>query len=190
MTAPADRSPHPVAARPRPGSRPSLRLAVVTTPQPPLAAPETPLRLVRPGVASPRPAHRPGPRPHSATAIAGPDGDFGPQWSARADLPPVAPAAHCLFTLALEVLSGRRPSIQLRPLTSPRVYAALSGGRRPDWCLLGTAPLFLGRVHVCEPVDGVAEVSAVARRAGRAHAIAARLEGVDGRWRCTVLQIG
>jgi hypothetical protein len=45
-------------------------------------------------------------------------------------------------------------------------------------------------VHVCEPVDGVAEVSAVARRAGRAHAVAARLEGIDGRWRCTALQIG
>jgi hypothetical protein len=39
-------------------------------------------------------------------------------------------------------------------------------------------------------VDGVAEVSAVARRGGRAHAVAARLEGIDGRWRCTALQIG
>jgi len=39
-------------------------------------------------------------------------------------------------------------------------------------------------------VDGVAEVSAVAHRAGRAHAVAARLEGVDGRWRCTALQVG
>jgi hypothetical protein len=45
-------------------------------------------------------------------------------------------------------------------------------------------------VHVCEPVDGVAEVSAVAHRGGRAHAVAARLEGVDGRWRCTAVQIG
>jgi hypothetical protein len=48
----------------------------------------------------------------------------------------------------------------------------------------------LGAVHVCEPVDGVAEVSAVARRDGRAHAVAARLEGIDGRWRCTAVQIG
>jgi hypothetical protein len=48
----------------------------------------------------------------------------------------------------------------------------------------------LGPVHVCEPVDGVAEVPVVARRAGRAHAVAARLEGLDGRWRCTALQIG
>ena len=51
-------------------------------------------------------------------------------------------------------------------------------------------PLVVGRIRVCEPVDGVAEVSAVAHRGGRAHAVAARLEGIDGRWRCTVLQIG
>jgi len=52
------------------------------------------------------------------------------------------------------------------------------------------SPIAMGPVHVCEPVDGVAEISAVARRAGRAHAIAARLEGIDGRWRCTAVQIG
>src|SRR3712207_7630272 len=55
--------------------------------------------------------------------------------------------------------------------------------RSPRWCAGGTAPVLLGPVHVCEPVDGVAEITAVARRAGRAHAVAARLEGIDGRWR-------
>jgi hypothetical protein len=92
--------------------------------------------------------------------------------------------------VALEALAGRRPLAQVRPLTAPGVYAALCRGGRPRWCTEGTAPLALGRVHVNEPVDGVAEISAVARRAGRAHAVAARLEGIDGRWRCTALQIG
>jgi hypothetical protein len=92
--------------------------------------------------------------------------------------------------LVLEVMAGRRPVTQLRPVTTPGLFGALSGGRRPRWCAESTAPLVLGRVHVCEPVDGVAEVSVVARRAGRAHAVAARLEGLDGRWRCTALQIG
>jgi hypothetical protein len=87
-------------------------------------------------------------------------------------------------------MGGRRPATQLRGVTTPRLFAALTGGRRPTWCADGTAPLVLGRVHVCEPVDGVAEISVVARRAGRAHAVAARLEGLDGRWRCTTLQIG
>ena len=66
----------------------------------------------------------------------------------------------------------------------------VSAGRRPGWCTGGRSPLLVGTVHVCEPVDGVAEVTAVARRDGRAHAVAARLEGIDGRWRCTALQIG
>jgi hypothetical protein len=111
-------------------------------------------------------------------------------WSARSELPDARAAGRQLLVLALEALAGRRPLTQLQPVTSPRTYAALTGRRHPAWCAAGTAPLVLGRVHVCEPVDGVAEVSAVAHRSGRAHAVAARLEGIDGRWRCTALQIG
>ena len=112
------------------------------------------------------------------------------RWSSRTDLPDPGDAGRRLITLTLEAIAGRRPLAQLRPLTSRGVFAALSGGRRPRWCAEGTSPLLVGQVHVCEPVDGVAEVSAVARRDGRAHAVAARLEGIDGRWRCTALQIG
>ncbi len=195
MTAPvhpnATPAPAPSASSAaQPGSaRPALRLVRVPTPQPPLRDERTPLRLVLPGVAVPRPPHRPGPRPR----LAGPaprEDEFGPAWTLRADLPDAAAAGRRVVTLALEVLAGRRPVAQLQALTSPGVLAALAGGRRPRWCAEGTAPLFVGPVHVCEPVDGVAEVGAVARRAGRAHAVAARLEGIDGRWRCTALQIG
>ncbi len=183
MTAPASRTTTPL----QPGRQP-LRLVVVPTPQPPLADVGLPVRLLLPGASTPRPRYRPGPRP-----LAGPAAfrdDFGPSWSARADLPEVRDAGRRLITLTLEAMSGRRPLAQLQPMTSVGVFAALSGGRRPRWCAEGTAPLIVGPVHVCEPVDGVAEVSAVARRAGRAHAVAARLEGIDGRWRCTALQIG
>lgn len=184
MTAPPDPT-----ALPAP-DRPALRLVVVATPQPPLESPSTPVRLVRPGIAVPRPPHRPGPRPRLAGRAPTADADFGPLWSTREDLPDPAPAARRLFTLTLEALSGRRPLVQLRPLTSVGVFTALTVGRRPPWCARGTAPLLLGRVRVCEPVDGVAEVSAVAHRGGRAHAVAARLEGIDGQWRCTALQVG
>ena len=171
-----------------PAAHPTLRLTVVPTPQPPLE--ERPaLRLVQPGRVAPRPAHRPGPRPRSLLAPV-PDGDFGPVRSARADLPAAAATGRVLLTTTLEALTGRRPLTQLLPLTSTGVYAALTSGRRPGWCDEGNAPVIVGRVQVCEPVDGVAEVSAVAHRAGRAHAVAARLEGIDGRWRCTALQIG
>ena len=169
--------------------RSPLRLVLVPTPQPPPEDERVPVRLVRPGVAVPRPVHRPGPRPRAAHADPLQD-DFGPAWSSRAELPDARDAGRRLITLALEALAGRRPLTQLRPMTSLGVFGALSGGRRPRWCAEGTAPVLVGPVHVCEPVDGVAEVSAVARRGGRAHAVAARLEGIDGRWRCTALQIG
>jgi hypothetical protein len=176
-------------AEPRPLTAATLRLVVVPTPQPPLDD-EPVRRLVRPGVAVPRPAHRPGPRPRPESGPAGYPAGFGPAWSARAELPDPHVAGRRLLVLTLEALAGRRPLTQVQPLTSVGVFAALSSGRRPRWCSGGTAPVLLGRVHVCEPVDGVAEVTAVARRSGRAHAVAARLEGIDGRWRCTALQIG
>jgi hypothetical protein len=179
-------SPSPAAA-PAPAQSP-WRLVVVPTPQPPLQDERIPVRLVHPGRTAPRPAHHPGPRPRTAHPAL--DDDFGPAWSARADLPDARDAGRRLITLTLEALAGRRPLAQLQPMTSLGVFAALSGGRRPRWCAEGTSPLVVGPVHVCEPVDGVAEVSAVARRAGRAHAVAARLEGIDGRWRCTALQVG
>jgi hypothetical protein len=169
--------------------RSPLWLVVVPTPQPPLEDERIPVRLVRPGVAVPRPVHRPGPRPRGAHA-ARPHDDFGPTWSARADLPDPREAGRRLITLTLEALAGRRPLLQVQSMTSPGVFAALSAGRRPRWCAASASPLLVGRVHVHEPVDGVAEISAVARRDGRAHAVAARLEGTDGRWRCTALQIG
>ena len=166
-----------------------LRLTVVPTPQPPLD-PQPVLRLVLPGVAVPRAPHRPGPRPRPEEPPAGFVPGFEPTWSARADLPDPRVAGRRLLLLTLEGLAGHRPLSQVQPLTALGVYAALTSGRRPRWCAGGTAPVLLGPVRVCEPVDGVAEVSAVARRSGRAHAVAARLEGIDGRWRCTALQIG
>jgi hypothetical protein len=171
-----------------PAEPPALRLVRVRTPQPPLED-ERPLRLVQPGVPVPRPAHRPGPRPRPEGPVPV-DADFGPAWSGRSELPDPAVAGRRLLTLTLETLAGRRPLAQLQHLTSAGVFSALSAGRRPLWCAQGTSPLLIGRVHVCEPVDGVAEISAVARRDGRAHAVAARLEGIDGRWRCTALQVG
>ena len=188
MTATAEPAPQPAPDATAAGT--PLHLRLVATPQPPLSDGGRPVAaLTLPGVAVPRPAHRPGPRPRPDRPFA-PDADFGPTWSSRNDLPAPAVAGRSVLVLALEALSGRRPIGQLRTVTTPGLFAALSGGRRPAWCAGGTAPVILGRVHVCEPVDGVAEISAVARRTGRAHAVAARLEGLDGRWRCTALQIG
>ena len=194
MTAPATPLADPPSAAPEssqePETSPPLRLVIVRTPQPPLADERTPLRLVLRGVAVPRPPHRPGPRPRPDTGPRHREADFGPTWSSRTDLPDAKEAGRRLITTALEALAGRRPMAQLQPLTTFGVFASVSNGRRPAWCAGGRAPLVVSTVRVCEPVDGVAEISAVARRNGRAHAVAARLEGLDGRWRCTALHIG
>ncbi|MEU2347487.1 Rv3235 family protein [Modestobacter sp. NPDC049651] len=191
-TAAPARAAHPGDADPGDADRSRLHLVVVPTPGPPLLDERVPLRLVVPGRVLPRPAPAPGPRPRTGPTPAGPGDDrhFGPTWTRRTDLPDAAVTGRRLVTLVLEAFAGRRPVSQLQAVVSPPVFAALSSGRRPRWCAEGTSPVLVGAVRVCEPVDGVAEVSAVARRSGRAHAVAARLEGIDGRWRCTSLQIG
>jgi hypothetical protein len=192
MTAPTQPATALPGPAPAPGSpRPRLHLVVVRTPGPPLQDEREPVRLLVPGRRARRLAPPPGPRPRlDLPAVPGDAADFGPTWSRRAELPDPQAVGRRLVTLTLEAFAGRRPVGQLQPLVSPALFTALSERRRPRWCTEGTAPLLISSLHVCEPVDGVAEVSAVARRGGRAHAVAARLEGIDGRWRCTALQIG
>jgi hypothetical protein len=191
MTAPT----HPAVAlqgsAPAPASpRPRLHLVAVPTPGPVLLDEREPVRLLVPGRRSRRLAPPPGPRPRLDLPAAAETADFGPTWSRRSDLPDPGAVGRRLVTLTLEAFAGRRPVAQLKQLVSAGLFTALSERRRPRWCTEGTAPLLISSVRVCEPVDGVAEVSAVVRRGGRAHAVAARLEGIDGRWRCTALQIG
>ena len=119
-----------------------------------------------------------------------------PSWSSEADigvqrttsehLPPADRAARVLARALVEILSGQRPVAQLRVHCAPEIYAGLL--ERP---FTGQQALpHILTVRVCEPADGVAEVSAAFRRAERVRAVAFRIEGVDGRWRITALQIG
>ncbi|MGH3486613.1 MAG: Rv3235 family protein [Actinopolymorphaceae bacterium] len=120
---------------------------------------------------------------------------FAPQPTPRGALPD--PTSWCgRFVQALvEVLTGDRPSAQLLRWTNERVYADVVTRVRA----LGGAPL-TGRgsrgrvhvrsVHVCEPRDGVAEAAIHVKHGGRSRAVAVRVEGLDGRWRCTALNLG
>lgn len=116
---------------------------------------------------------------------------FDAQPTGREGLPDVERFGRQLFTGLLEVLAGRRAPNQLAPLTSAGIYAGIvrdamgndrlgCAGRRPT----------LQSMRVSEPADGVAELSAVVRVGIRCRAVAARVEGLDGRWRCVRLQIG
>jgi len=125
-----------------------------------------------------------------------PDDDFGPRHTPRAQLPEPKPWAGRFVQAIVEVMSGVRPVGQLVRWTTTDVYATMQrriahtelvnqgarGGRR--------AGAIVRSIHVDEPADGVAEVCAVVQQGARCRAVALRLEGFDGRWQCTVLQVG
>lgn len=111
------------------------------------------------------------------------DADIGVRRTATAELPAAQRSGQLLARALVEVLSGQRPLPQLRVHCAPEVFAGLQSRQITDGALS-----HLLTVRVCEPADGVAEVTAVFRRARRVSALAFRIQGVDGRWRVTALQ--
>ncbi len=96
----------------------------------------------------------------------------------------------------VEVIGGDRPLTQLVRWTTKRVYSDL--GRRvrilartsPSAQRLRTLRPQVRSVHVFQPTLDTAEISVHVRHGHRSRALAARLELDDGRWLCTVLQLG
>ncbi|MGE2836477.1 Rv3235 family protein [Mycobacterium sp. SMC-4] len=91
----------------------------------------------------------------------------------------------------LEVIDRRRPVAQLRPLMTPvlveRVIARAAATRS------GSTSMLRVRTRAVDTADGevaAAEVFGSFRRAGRVHAIAARIERHRDGWRIVALQIG
>jgi hypothetical protein len=111
--------------------------------------------------------------------------DVGIACTPAASLPGAATTAGVLARALIEAMTGFRQVGQLRAHCAPEVFAGLerrvkSGGALPK----------LLSVRASEPADGVAEATAVFRRADRVAALAFRMQGVDGRWRVTALQVG
>lgn len=116
------------------------------------------------------------------------DASFHAVRTARRDLPSPAARAATLVRALREVIAGDRPLQQLMRWATPEVLTQVEelvcpSGPRP-WATS------LQRLLVSEPVDGVAEVCAIVRRGERSTAVAMRLEGLDGRWLLTALQVG
>ena len=106
---------------------------------------------------------------------------------------PVDPAARVgvvrVLTLALEVQDGRRSPQQLRTLLpAPLVEGVTTRARTAVGHRRQPARLRL--VHVQLVTRGVVEAFALVDRGARAHAMAARMELVGHRWRCTALWLG
>ena len=113
------------------------------------------------------------------------DPDVAVARTPTAQLPPALPTAGLLARALVEVLGGTRSIRQLAAVCAPEVFAAL--GNRVH--VAKQAPRLMS-VRASEPADGVVEASAVFRRDERVAALAFRLQGVDGRWRVTAVQIG
>ena len=112
----------------------------------------------------------------------------GPVRTAPSDrrLPPAGRVGPALARALVEVLGGARPAVQLRDHSAPDVLLYLlqrQGRVKPN-------PVRLLSAHVCEPSAGVAEVSAVYRRAERTVALAFRLEIAENRWQISALEPG
>lgn len=189
--APAESRPD---AESRPGTRPAATYQYRAKPaprrEPPFddELPERHLSLVGP-LDQPLPLEGFGRSAPHPTPVADDESTVRP--TGRYELPEPAVTARRLVIGVVEIATGRRSASQLRHHTSPTVQAGLvrDAGRITR---LGTLhrPATLHSLHVAEPVDGVAEVAAVLRIENRFRALALRLEGQDGRWRCVRLQIG
>jgi hypothetical protein len=118
--------------------------------------------------------------------------EFGPRPTGRAALPAPRTWAGRVVQAIVEVLAGVRPATQLVRWTTAEVYEEISSrvlaghGSHAD----GPPRGVVRSLHVSEPADGVAEVCALVRRGARSTVIALRLEGRDGRWQCTALELG
>jgi hypothetical protein len=118
-------------------------------------------------------------------------GQFGPRPTATGDLPDPSAWARRMAQAVVEVLSGVRPMAQLVRWTSLEVYAGLQSRCAPTTPAPAPGRRAVVRtVRVCLPADGVVEASAVVVARGRVQAVALRLEGLDGRWRMTALELG
>jgi hypothetical protein len=107
-------------------------------------------------------------------------------------LPDPTPCTERLAQAIAEVLAGDRPAGQLTGIATLDVLRLLARGAgrlgaRPDGPAQRPA---VDSVHVSEPCEGVVEACAVINTWPRRRALALRLEGIDGQWRCTALHLG
>lgn len=123
--------------------------------------------------------------------------DLPDRWRRRdgEGLPEVTDWSRRYLVVLLEVLSGHRPPQQLLRWSTADIYsgvqrrAALQARLRARTGVAGHAPR-VQSVRTCSPTTGVVEVSAVVRDGDRVRANALRVEGREGRWRVTALELG
>lgn len=119
--------------------------------------------------------------------------DCRPVPTSSRDLPDPRAWGRSIVQVLLEVISGHRQTAQLLRWTTIEVYDCIRTQilppPRPGVPQVRRRPRVTS-IHVYEPDDGVAEVSAIVVGQHRTQAIALRLEGADGRWVITAYETG
>jgi hypothetical protein len=123
--------------------------------------------------------------------------------SVERPLPPPLHWARQFVQAALEVAAGRRPAHQLVRWAGEDVFSTLarraSLAGRVDHGATGASnraaratatAVAVRSVRICQVAADAVEASAVVTDRGRIRAVALRMEGTDGRWRVTALEIG
>ncbi|WP_368665607.1 Rv3235 family protein [Homoserinimonas sp. OAct 916] len=171
---------HRTPGSPRPGQQ---RL----WPQPP--AGQTALHSTRQGLRS---------SGSQSTGTRGAETDefFCEQPTSTAALPPPGPLLENLTRCVMEVLAGARDINQLARWVDDEVYrhlltrVVLAARARAMKGQQAMRPSFtLGRTTTFSPCDGVVEAVVTVHSRVRSRAVALRLEGLDGRWRATAINV-
>jgi len=115
------------------------------------------------------------------------DPEFSPIPTPLNSLPDPIKWTQAYLISVIEILSGRRSITQIARSTHRYIYNNIAR-QVGSYGFPKVAPK-LRRVHRNEPIEGVIEVSATISVASRVRAIAARFEGVDGRWICTEFEL-
>ncbi|GAB78356.1 hypothetical protein SAMN05421595_0873 [Austwickia chelonae] len=132
------------------------------------------------------PVRRPRNRPSATT-----DRLFERRPTSTADLPD-APQFVARMAVALtEISAGARPAAQVMRHCSPKVFESLL---RRQAHQVGRSParraVVVRRVRVCDVRDGIVEATVVLADKYRVRPLALRMEGLDGRWIITALEMG
>lgn len=119
---------------------------------------------------------------------------FGTTRTSTTDLPQPVEFAHTICQGIVDASCGRRQVGQIARYLSGSVAHQISrrahlARRLQQNIRAQNRPQLVRSIHVCEPTDGVAEVSATVAYHDRVRAVALRMEGLDGRWQVTALSI-
>ena len=108
------------------------------------------------------------------------------------ELPCPEALARSLVQAAMDVVRGHRPASQVLRWTTPEVYSQLRQRARLEQARVrpGARRPVVRSLRASPAGPRGMEVSAVVLDGPRARAVAARLDGEDGRWRLTCLIIG